>query len=247
MCGEWAFADPLTKTYAAHHRQTCIGARAGFGDLLIGAGALMIEANGLCAARSAPLRDTMVELIKVVESFYACGVASSVYGTIDPSGAAEPEAVYANIGKLLLSTKIYDMHRLAHTVSGGLIVALPDPRGRPQPGNRSGSCGGAHRPPRRALREAGGGRAVHRGHHRLGRGGLDVGHQPARRRIAGGDEGRDPPPLSDRGPQGARRASHRPGGRRGQGGRGARHARRPTGAMLRHRVRGATRSRWCRR
>ena len=127
LCGEWAFADPLTKTYAAHHRQTCIGARAGFGDLLIGAGALMIEANGLCAARSAPLRDTMVELIKVVEGFYACGVAASVYGTIDASGAAEPEAVYANVGKLLLSTKIYDMHRLAHTVSGGLIVALPTP------------------------------------------------------------------------------------------------------------------------
>ena len=127
MCGEWAFADPLTKTYAAHHRQTCIGARAGFGDLLIGAGALMIEANGLCASRSAPLRDTMVELIKVVEGFYACGVAASVYGTVDASGAAEPEAVYANIGKLLLSTKIYDMHRLAHTVSGGLIVALPTP------------------------------------------------------------------------------------------------------------------------
>ena len=33
----------------------------------------------------------------------------------------------ANIGKLLLATKIYDMHRLAHTVSGGLIVCLPGP------------------------------------------------------------------------------------------------------------------------
>jgi len=35
--------------------------------------------------------------------------------------------VFANIGKLLLATKIYDMHRLAHTVSGGLIVTLPGP------------------------------------------------------------------------------------------------------------------------
>jgi 4-hydroxybutyryl-CoA dehydratase/vinylacetyl-CoA-Delta-isomerase len=35
--------------------------------------------------------------------------------------------VFANIGKLLLSTKIYDMHRLAHELSGGLIVALPGP------------------------------------------------------------------------------------------------------------------------
>ena len=38
-----------------------------------------------------------------------------------------PDPVFANIGKLLLATKIYDMHRIAHTVSGGLIVALPGP------------------------------------------------------------------------------------------------------------------------
>ena len=38
-----------------------------------------------------------------------------------------PEAVFANIGKLLLATQIYDMHRIAHHVSGGLIVTLPGP------------------------------------------------------------------------------------------------------------------------
>jgi 4-hydroxybutyryl-CoA dehydratase/vinylacetyl-CoA-Delta-isomerase len=38
-----------------------------------------------------------------------------------------PDAVYSNIGKLLLATKIYDMHRVAHYVSGGLVVALPGP------------------------------------------------------------------------------------------------------------------------
>ena len=38
-----------------------------------------------------------------------------------------PETVFANIGKLLLATQIYDMHRLAHHVSGGLIVTLPGP------------------------------------------------------------------------------------------------------------------------
>ena len=242
LCGEWAFADQLTKTYAAHHRQTCIGARAGFGDLLIGAGALMIEANGLCAAQSAPLRDTMVELIKIVESFYACGVAASVYGAIDPSGTAEPEAVYANIGKLLLSTKIYDMHRLAHTVSGGLIVALPTPEDDHNPETGAGSRRGADRPPGRAVREARGGRPVHRGHHRLLRGGLDVGHQPARRRLAGGDEGRDPPPLPHRGPQGAGGAAHRPGHRGGRRSAARARPRGPARTVLRHRVRGSVRA-----
>ncbi|MDW3502849.1 hypothetical protein NQ272_27215, partial [Escherichia coli] len=63
----------------------------------------------------------------ITESFYACGVASSVYCTKDPAGSVMPDAVFSNIGKLLLATKIYDMHRVAHYVSGGLIVALPGP------------------------------------------------------------------------------------------------------------------------
>ena len=118
----------LTYSYATHHRHSCIGARAGFGDLLIGAGALMCEANGLDPGTTASLREPMVELIKITEGFFACGVAASVYARPDPHyGNFMPEPVFANIGKLLLSTQIYDMHRLAHEVSGGLIVALPGP------------------------------------------------------------------------------------------------------------------------
>jgi 4-hydroxybutyryl-CoA dehydratase / vinylacetyl-CoA-Delta-isomerase len=127
LAGEWAHAEFLTRSYATHHRHTCIGARAGFGDLLIGAGALMIEANGLDAGRTPHLRDEMVELIKLVEGIFATGVAASVYGLKDPAGNIEPEPVFSNIGKLMLATQIYDMHRLAHTVSGGLIAALPGP------------------------------------------------------------------------------------------------------------------------
>ena len=127
LAGETEEAGLLTQSYATHHRHSCIAARAGFGDLLIGAGALMVDANGLEFERHNHLRDAMVELITVVEGFYACGVAASVYYKQDPSGVAMPDPVFSNIGKLLQSTKIYDMHRLAHTVSGGLIVALPGP------------------------------------------------------------------------------------------------------------------------
>ena len=127
MAGEHEEGGFLTTSYATHHRHSCIAARAGFGDLLIGGGALMIEANGLDPDRHGHVRDAMVELIKIVEGFYACGVAASVYGTRDPSGAVMPDTMFSNIGKLLLATQIYDMHRLAHYVSGGLIVALPGP------------------------------------------------------------------------------------------------------------------------
>ena len=127
LAGETEEGGFLTTTYATHHRHSCIGARAGFGDLLIGAGALMIEANGLDPERHGHIRDAMVELITIVESFFACGVAASVYGMKDPAGSIMPDAVFSNVGKLLLATKIYDMHRLAHYVSGGLVVALPGP------------------------------------------------------------------------------------------------------------------------
>jgi 4-hydroxybutyryl-CoA dehydratase/vinylacetyl-CoA-Delta-isomerase len=45
--------------------------------------------------------------------------------------------VFSNIGKLLLATKIYDMHKLAHYVSGGLIVALPGPEEDHNPETRA--------------------------------------------------------------------------------------------------------------
>lgn len=126
--GEWEHSGHLTYSYATHHRHTCIAARAGFGDLLIGAGALMCEANGFDPGTETHLREQMVELIKITEGFFACGVAASVYGKADEhSHTFMPDPVFSNIGKLLMATQIYDMHRIAHYVSGGLIVTLPGP------------------------------------------------------------------------------------------------------------------------
>ncbi len=127
LAGEWQHSAAFTYNYATHHRHSCIAARAGFGDLLIGAGALMTEANGIDLDRAGNLQECMVELIKIVEGFFACGVAASAYCEVDSAGVAVPDPVFANVGKLLLATQIYDMHRLAHHVSGGLIVALPGP------------------------------------------------------------------------------------------------------------------------
>jgi 4-hydroxybutyryl-CoA dehydratase/vinylacetyl-CoA-Delta-isomerase len=125
--GEWQHVGDILYDYTAHHRHTCIAARAGFGDLLIGAGALVTEANGIDLDRAHGAREAMIDLIRIVEGFFACGVAASVYAKPSASGSLTPDAVFANIGKLLLATQIYDMHRLAHHVSGGMIVTLPGP------------------------------------------------------------------------------------------------------------------------
>jgi 4-hydroxybutyryl-CoA dehydratase/vinylacetyl-CoA-Delta-isomerase len=125
--GEWRHAGEFLYNYTAQHRHTCIAARAGFGDLLIGAGALVTEANGVDLDRAHSVREAMVELIKITEGFYACGVAASVYCQASDARIVTPDPVFSNIGKLLLGTQIYDMFRIAHEVSGGMIVALPGP------------------------------------------------------------------------------------------------------------------------
>ena len=125
--GEWRHSSAIVYNYTSQHRHTCIAARAGFGDLLIGAGALVTEANGVNLDEAHNLREAMIDLIKITEGFYACGVAASVYCEESDAGIVTPDPVFSNIGKLLLATQIYDMHRLAHHVSGGMIVALPGP------------------------------------------------------------------------------------------------------------------------
>ena len=150
LAGEWEHSSHLTYSYATHHRHTCIAARAGFGDLLIGAGALMCEANGFDPGQETHLREQMVQLITIVEGFYACGVAASVYASADaPSKTVMPDPVFANIGKLLLANQIYEMHRIAHYVSGGLIVDAAGPRRGPQPRDRGAASPTCCAPTRR--------------------------------------------------------------------------------------------------
>ena len=143
LAGEYEEGGFLTTSYATHHRHSCIGARAGFGDLLIGAGALMIEANGLDPDRHGHIREAMVELITITEGFFACGVAASVYCTKDPAGSVMPDAVFSNIGKLLLATQ-----DLRHAQARPLRLGRPDrgaagPGRGPQPGDRSLALGRA--------------------------------------------------------------------------------------------------------
>jgi 4-hydroxybutyryl-CoA dehydratase/vinylacetyl-CoA-Delta-isomerase len=91
--GETDEAHLMTTNYATHHRHSCIGARAGFGDLLIGAGAMMAQANGLDYLKVPHLREKMVELIKITEGFYACGIASSTMGVHDAAGNFRPDQI----------------------------------------------------------------------------------------------------------------------------------------------------------
>jgi len=127
LAGEWDFAGSLTESFATHHRVSCIGARAGLGDMLIGATAALAEANGLDPQKTGHIRDKIADLIKYVESFYACGVTAAVFGSETTAGNFIPDPIYSNIGKLMQGEHIYDMFRIVHDTSGGILVSSPYP------------------------------------------------------------------------------------------------------------------------
>ncbi len=127
LAGEWRFAGTLTESFATHHRLSCIGCRAGLGDMIIGASAKMAEYNGLDPNKVSHIRHKITDLIKYVESFYACGVTSTVFGKETPAGNFCPDPVYSNIGKLLQGLHIYDMFKASHEIAGGILVTSPYP------------------------------------------------------------------------------------------------------------------------
>ena len=125
LAGEWEQAGSMTEAFANQHRQSCIGCRAGLGDMIIGATASISEYNGLDPLKVDHIREKLSELIRIVEGFYACGVTASVLAKRSSSGVYYPDPVYTNIGKLFLGLRIYDMFKIAHEIAGGGVVTVP--------------------------------------------------------------------------------------------------------------------------
>lgn len=125
LCGEWEYAGLLAESFANHHRQSCIGARAGLGDMIIGAAALMSEYNGLSYEEVGHIKANMAELIRIVEGFYATGIAAAVQGKKTAGGNYVPDPVQSNIGKWMLAEQVYNIFKIAHEISGGIIATAP--------------------------------------------------------------------------------------------------------------------------
>ena len=126
LAGEWEHSGFLTTTYATHHRHSCIGVRRFRRSADRGRRAHVRGERPRCLATWARAR-RYGRAHQDRRGLLRRGVAASVYGLKDGSGNIQPDSVFSNVGKLLLATQIYDTQRLAHYVSGGLVVALPGP------------------------------------------------------------------------------------------------------------------------
>ncbi len=121
--GEVNYSGKLVERFAAYHRQSYGGCKAGVGDVLIGAVALIARMHGI--EKASHVRDKIVEMIHLNETLFACGIACSSMGYQTPAGNYEVDMLLANVCKLNVTRYPYELARLATDVAGGLIGTLP--------------------------------------------------------------------------------------------------------------------------
>jgi len=123
MDGEIDFSIMLVERFAAYHRQSYGGGKAGIGDVLIGAAASAADHNGV--RRAAHIRDKLGEMIHLAETMHACGLACSYEGWRTPAGNYQANTLLANVCKLNVTRFPYELCRLAEDIAGGLLVTTP--------------------------------------------------------------------------------------------------------------------------
>ena len=123
MAGEYAFSGLLVERFAAYHRQSYGGCKAGVGDVLIGAAQSLAQYQG--TDQASHIKDKIVEMIHLNETIYACGIACSAEGKPTASGTYLVDLMLANVCKLNVTRFPYEIARLAQDIAGGLLVTLP--------------------------------------------------------------------------------------------------------------------------
>ena len=123
MKGEVEFSGELVNRFAGFHRQSYGGCKAGVGDVLIGASALITEYQGV--NKASHIRDKLVEMIHLNETLYCCGIACSSQGFQREAGNYEMDMLLANICKQNVTRFPYEIARLADDLAGGIICTLP--------------------------------------------------------------------------------------------------------------------------
>ncbi len=120
--GEVEYAAELVERFTSYHRRSYV-CKAGVGDVLIGAAALIADYNGV--PRASHIRDKLVEMAHLNETIYATGIAASHEGHRTAAGNWEPDHLLANVCKQNVTRHPYEIGRLAQDLAGGAVVTLP--------------------------------------------------------------------------------------------------------------------------
>ena len=123
LCEEYDFTGMLIERFSGYHRQSYGGCKAGVGDVIIGAAALVAEYNGIW--KTSHIKEKLIEMIHLNETIYSCSIACSAEGFLTESGNYLCDLLLANVCKLNVGRLPCEIVRLAEDIAGGLIGTLP--------------------------------------------------------------------------------------------------------------------------
>jgi 4-hydroxybutyryl-CoA dehydratase/vinylacetyl-CoA-Delta-isomerase len=123
MCREHDFTSLEIELFTAMHRFSYGGCRPGVFDVLVGATRLIAEFNG--TQKVAHIRDKLTEMVHMSETIWACGMAAASESYQLPSGGFCPNRMLANVAKLHVTKYPYELAKLAHDITGGIIATMP--------------------------------------------------------------------------------------------------------------------------
>ena len=121
--GETEFVGPLVDMFASYHRNSYGGCKPGVGDVFIGACSLLADYNGL--QKASHITDKLVEMTRLNETIWSCGIASSCEGYQTEAGNWMVDRLLANVCKLNVTQFPYEITHLAEDITGGILVTGP--------------------------------------------------------------------------------------------------------------------------
>ncbi len=122
MKGETQFAGTLALTFVQYHRFTAISYKAPILDLLVGAGILMAQMNGVIDASHT--REKLARLVAYSETVKGLTREAALHCR-KMEGLAVPDPVYSNIAKWHFASNYHPHVALVQDLAGGLTVTGP--------------------------------------------------------------------------------------------------------------------------
>ncbi|HET6948585.1 MAG TPA: 4-hydroxyphenylacetate 3-hydroxylase N-terminal domain-containing protein [bacterium] len=122
LLGEWQAAGLLAKTFVEFHRFTAVSYKPPLLELLLGAGALLADYNGIAGAGH--VRDKLVALVMYLETVRGLTHAAAVECQAK-DGIAVPHVIYTNAAKHYFAAHYHEAVRAVQDIAGGLVVTAP--------------------------------------------------------------------------------------------------------------------------
>lgn len=121
--GEWQFAGALALSFVEYHRLTAISYKLPFLDLLVGAGRLVAEYNGI--EKAAHVREKLFWLASYAETVRSLTHMACLKAVPSDLGMVIPNPAIVNIAKHHFASHFHQALSHVQDLAGGILVTAP--------------------------------------------------------------------------------------------------------------------------